>query len=125
MLLHDVTFSKGKHFMWRNKFMKRVLLIRKLQQQRCKRNLKNSMYKILSTDFNKLNCASVIVRGVGYLRRELEHGSADDERSRMMLGSQSQCVCAVNRPQTPVSQNRLCADDHLNNTSDSVRYLLN
>ncbi len=53
MLLRDVTFSKGKHFMWRNKFMKRVLLIRKLQQ-RCKWNLKNSMYKILSTDFNSI-----------------------------------------------------------------------
>ncbi len=57
----------------------------------------------------------MIVQGVRYLRRELEHRSADDERSWMMLGSQSQCVCAVNRPQTPVSQNRLCADDHLNN----------
>ncbi len=41
MLLRDVTFSKGKHFMWRNEFMKRVLLIRKLQQ-RCKWNLKTA-----------------------------------------------------------------------------------
>lgn len=63
-----------------------------------------------------------IVRCVRYLWWELEHGSAHDERSRVMLCSQSQCVCAIKSPQTPVSQNRLCADDDLNNTHGNKRF---
>lgn len=86
-------------------------------------NYKNKDKLILKTAFAGsylltalCKCVIVRVRCVRYLRRELEHGSAHNERSRVMLCSQSQCMCAIKRPQTPVSQNRLCADDDLNNT---------
>lgn len=49
MLLCDITFSEGKNFMWWNKFVKRVLLVRKLQQQR-QVNPQNSICRMLSSD---------------------------------------------------------------------------
>lgn len=67
----------------------------------------------------------LIYTDFGYLRWEFEHGCAHDERGRMMLGSQSQSVCAINRPQTSVSQNRLCADDDLKIIQHTHTYKIN
>lgn len=43
----------------------------------------------------------------------------------MMLGSQSQSMCAINCPQTSVSQNRLCADDDLKIIQHTHTYKIN
>lgn len=48
-----------------------------------------------------------------HLRRQFEHGRADDERRGVVFRCQGQGVCSRHCPQGTVGQDSLCANDHL------------
>lgn len=61
-------------------------------------------------------CPSLLVpatNGLTHLRRELEHGCADDERRGVVFGCQCQSVSSCHSPQGTVGQDSLRTNDHL------------